>query len=161
MGDHLYSNPRSVKMAFKIFLFSCFLLAGAMANQEVPEAEIEEMNTMLSEVLGSDLLVPHGEKELIASTRSFCCYKQKMCKAAPLKTPEPISTSDTEPETPATKPAKSCEDIRSCHLCITPITDGVKNVVRSGVETVKDVGSAIGDAMPGLLGIAIGAHLFG
>ena len=41
-----------------------------MANQKVPEAEIEEMNTMLSEVLGSDLLVPHGEKELIASTRS-------------------------------------------------------------------------------------------
>ena len=41
-----------------------------MANQEVPEAEIEEMNTMLSEVLGSDLMVPHGEKELIASTRS-------------------------------------------------------------------------------------------
>ena len=57
-------------MAFKIFLFSCFLLAGAMANQEVPEAEIEEMNTMLSEVLGSDLMVPTGEKELIASTRS-------------------------------------------------------------------------------------------
>merc|ERR1712111_14444 len=161
MGNHLYSNPRSVKMAFKIFLFSCFLLAGAIANQEVPEAEIEEMNTMLSEVLGSDLLVPHGEKELIASTRSFCCYKQKMCKAAPVPERESVSTSDVEPETPATPTKKSCEDIRSCHLCITPITDGVKNVVRSGVETVKDVGSAIGDAMPGLLGIAIGAHLFG
>ena len=81
-----------------------------------------------------------------------------MCKAAP----SPIPTSEfTEPAEPATPTKQGCEDIRSCHLCITPIVDGVKNVVRGTVETVKDVGSAVGDAMPGLLGIAIGAHLLG
>merc|ERR1712029_911815 len=87
MGNHLYSNNRSVKMVFRIFILFCLLTIGAMANQGDSYLDNDE----------SDLLVPFGEPQLIASSRSICCFTQKMC--VPVTTTSLTESLSDKPKT--------------------------------------------------------------
>merc|ERR1712029_163822 len=152
MGNHLYSNNRSVKMVFRIFILFCLLTIGAMANQGDSYLDNDE----------SELLVPFGEPQLIASSRSICCFTQKMC--VPVTTTSLTESLSDKPKTEdkdrkkkkdqmdqkdqkdqidlkdqkVKEQTENCHDKRSCNLCLPKWQDTVVEPVRIMADLVKE-----------------------
>merc|ERR1712029_855035 len=172
MGNHLYSNNRSVKMVFRIFILFCLLTIGAMANQGDSYLDNDE----------SELLVPFGEPQLIASSRSICCFTQKMC--VPVTTTLLTESLSDKPKTEDNKKKKDqmdqkyqrnqkdqidlkdqkvkeqtekCHDKRSCNLCLPKWQDTVVKPVRIMADLVKE--TVTNPVVAGVLGVAPGSIL--
>merc|ERR1712111_12010 len=177
MGNHLYSNNRSVKMVFRIFILFCLLTIGAMANQGDSYLDNDE----------SELLVPFGEPQLIASSRSICCFTQKMC--VPVTTTSLTESLSDKPKTEdkdkkkkkdhmdqkdqmdqvdqkdqidlkdqkVKEQTEKCHDKRSCNLCLPKWQDTVVKPVRIMADLVKE--TVTNPVVAGVLGVAPGSIL--